>query len=155
MEGQSQPSKNFESLQTLVSGPLCFSLSSLLPSNQDFHFFNNFDNFKLPIDHISKISDSFLESIGLSAKIWGPKKAINSLNNIESIADDEAYDWLVNTDDDIFERFDVSMDEFQKIRKKEEETGRFIGLDPDNNGFQLVYGKKNKKGDGGLMSDCW
>ncbi|XVE62512.1 hypothetical protein DITRI_Ditri06bG0123600 [Diplodiscus trichospermus] len=159
MEGQSQSSNNSQSLHTLASGPLSSSLSSLssssrtLPSNQDFHFFNNFEDFKLPIDQIAKISDSLLESIGASAKIWGPKKAINLPNNIESIADDEAYDWLVNINDEILERFDVSTDEFQKIRKKEEEMGRFIGSDPDNDGFQLVYGKKKKKGDGGLMSD--
>ncbi|XWS57890.1 hypothetical protein CRYUN_Cryun09bG0212100 [Craigia yunnanensis] len=159
MESQSEPSKNAQSLQTLASGPLSSSLSSLfsssrtLPSNQDFHFFNNFDDFKLPIDQIAKTSDSLLESIGSSAKTWGRNEAINFPNNIESIADDEVYDWLVNINDEILERFDVSIDEFQKIRKKEEETGRFIGSDPDNNGFQLVYGKKKKKGDGGLMSD--
>ncbi|XVF06653.1 hypothetical protein REPUB_Repub06bG0068700 [Reevesia pubescens] len=159
MEGQSQPSKDGLSLQTLASGPLSSSISSLfsssrtLPSNQDFHFFNNFDDFKLPIDQIAKTSDSLLKSIGSSAKTWGSIKAINFPHNIESIADDEAYDWLVNLNDEILERFDVSMDEFQKIRKKEEETGRFIGLDPDNDGFQLVYGKKKKKGDGGLISD--
>ena len=159
MEAQSGPSKNAQSLQTLVSGPLSSSLSSLssssrtLPSNQDFHFFNNFDDFKLPIDQIAKISDSLLESIDSSAKTWGHNKAINFPNNIESIADDDAYDWLVNINDEILERFDVSIDEFQKIRKKEEETGRFIGSDPDNNGFQLVYGKKKKKGDDGVMSD--
>ncbi|XVF42600.1 hypothetical protein PTKIN_Ptkin01aG0377000 [Pterospermum kingtungense] len=159
MEPQFEPSKNAQSLQSLASGPLSSSLSSLssssrtLPSNQDFHFFNNFDDFKLPIDQIAKASDSLLESIGSSAKTWGPTKAIDFPNNIESIADDEAYDWLVNINDEIFERFDVSVDEFQKIRKKEEETGRFIGSDPDNSGFQLVYGKKKKKGDGRLMGD--
>ena len=158
MESQSEPSKNAQSLQTLASGPLSSSLSSLFsssrafPSNQDFHFFNNFDDFKLPIDQIAKTSDSLLESIGSSAKTWGSNVAINFPNTIESIADDEAYDWLVNINDEILERFDVSIDEFQKIRKKEEETGRFVGSDPDNNGFQLVYGKKEKKGDGGLMS---
>ncbi|XP_022718840.1 protein RRP6-like 2 isoform X2 [Durio zibethinus] len=156
---ESRPSENSQSLQNLASGPLCSSISSLssssraLPSNHDFHFFNNFNVFKHPIDQIAKTSDSLLESIGLSAKTWGANKAINFPNNIESIADDEAYDWLVNINDEILERFDVSMDEFQRIRKKEEETGRFIGSDPDNNGFQLVYGKKKKKTDSGLMSD--
>ncbi|KAK8713010.1 hypothetical protein V6N13_148238 [Hibiscus sabdariffa] len=159
MEGQSQPSESSQVLQTLASGPLSSSLSSLssssrtIPSNQDFHFFNNFNDFKLPIDQIAKISDSLLESIGASAKTWGANKVITFPNNIESIVDDEAYDWLVDINDEILERFDISMDEFQKIRKKEEETGRFIGSDPDNNGFQLVYGKKKKKVDGGLMSD--
>ncbi|XP_022742692.1 protein RRP6-like 2 [Durio zibethinus] len=160
MEAQSEPSKINQSLQTVASGPLSSSLSSLssssrtLPFNQDFHFFNNFEDFRLPIDQIAKISDSLLESIGSSAKTWGPNRVTNFPHNIESIADDEAYDWLVNINDEILERFDVSIDEFQEIRKKEEETGRFIGSNPDNSGFQLVYGKKKKKGDGGLMSDA-
>ncbi|XP_039017651.1 protein RRP6-like 2 isoform X2 [Hibiscus syriacus] len=160
MEDQSQPSKSSQVIQKLASGPLSSSLSSLssssrtLPSNQDFHFFNNFNDFKLPIDQIAKISDSLLESIGASAKTWGANKVINFPNNIESIVDDEAYDWLVDINDEIWERFDVSMDEFQKIRKKEEASGRFIGSDPDNIEFQLVNGKKKKKKvDGGLMSD--
>ncbi|MBA0590832.1 hypothetical protein Gorai_019523, partial [Gossypium raimondii] len=158
MEAQSQPSENSQILQTLALGPLSSSLSSLssssptLPSNQDFHFFNNFSDFKLPIDQIAKTSDSLLESIGASAKTWGANKAINFPSNLDSIADDEAYDWLVDINDELLERFDVSIDEFHKIRKKEEETGRFIGSDPDNNGFQLVYGKK-KKINGGLVSD--
>ncbi|GMI65046.1 RRP6-like 2 [Hibiscus trionum] len=159
MEGQSQSSESSQVLQTLASGPLSSSLSSLssssrtLPSNQDFHFFNNFNDFKLPIDQIAKISDSLLESIGASAKTFGANKVINFPNNIEGIVDDEAYDWLVDINDEIWERFDVSMDEFQMIRKKEEEAGRFIGSDLDRNGFQLVCGKKKKKVDGGLTSD--
>ncbi|KAE8713430.1 Polynucleotidyl transferase [Hibiscus syriacus] len=159
MEDQSQPSKSSQVIQKLASGPLSSSLFSLssssrtLPSNQDFHFFNNFNDFKLTIDQIAKISDSFLESIGASAKTWGANKVINLPNNIESIVDDEAYDWLVDINDEIWERFDVSMDEFQKIRKKVEASGRFIGSDPDNIGFQLVNGKKKKKVDGRLMSD--
>ncbi|KAK8260390.1 hypothetical protein V6Z12_D13G118300 [Gossypium hirsutum] len=159
MESLSEPSKDAQSLQTLASGTFSSSLSSLssssrtLPSNQDFHFFKNFDGFKLPIDQIAKISDSLLESIGSSAKTWCANKAINFPDRIGSIADDEAYDWLVDINDEILERFDVSVDEFQNIRKKEEETGRFIGSDPEINGFQLVYEKKKKKGDGGLMGD--
>ncbi|OMO67884.1 hypothetical protein CCACVL1_20240 [Corchorus capsularis] len=159
MESQSQPSENSQFIHNLASGPLSSSVSSLssssrtLPSDQDFHFFNNFDDFKLPIDQITKTSQSLLESIGSSAKAWGANKAINFPDKIDSIADDEAYDWLVNINDEILERFDVSMDEFQRIRKKEEETGRPIGSDPDSNGFQLVYGKKKKKGDVAQVPD--
>ncbi|TYI47734.1 hypothetical protein E1A91_D13G195000v1 [Gossypium mustelinum] len=156
MEAQSEPSKNAQSLQTLASGPLSSSLSSLasssrtLPSNQDFHFFNNFDDFRLPIDRIAKTSDSLLQFIGSSSKTWDPNNAIHFPNNIDSITDDEAYRWLVDMNDDILEQFDVSVDEFQE---KEEKTGRLFGSDPDNNGFKLVQGKKKKKGDSGLMSD--
>ncbi|OMO70391.1 hypothetical protein COLO4_28619 [Corchorus olitorius] len=161
MESQSHPSENSQFIHNLASGPLSSSVSSLssssrtLPSDQDFHFFNNFDDFKLPIDQITKTSQSILESIGSSAKAWGANKAINFPDKIDSIADDEAYDWLVNINDEILERFDVSMDEFQRIRKKEEETGRHIGSDPDSNGFQLVYGKKKKKGDFAQVPDSF
>ncbi|KAK5772880.1 hypothetical protein PVK06_049180 [Gossypium arboreum] len=156
MEAQSEPSKNAQSLQTLASGPLSSSLSSLasssrtLPSNQDFHFFNNFDDFRLPIDRIAKTSDSLLQFIGSSSKTWDPNNAIHFPNNIDRITDDETYRWLVDMNDDILEQFDVSVDEFQV---KEEKTGRFFGSDLDNNGFQLVQGKKKKKGDSGLISD--
>ncbi|XP_021281829.1 protein RRP6-like 2 [Herrania umbratica] len=159
MESQSEPSKSSQSLQALASGPLSSSVSSLssssrtLPSNQDFHFFHNFDQFKLPIDQIDNTSHSLLESIGSSAKAWGANKAINFPNKIENIADDEAYDWTVNIIDECLERFDMYTDEFQKIRKKQEETGRVNGADPDTDGFQVVHGKKKKKGDGGLVRD--
>ncbi|KAK8591386.1 hypothetical protein V6N13_031432 [Hibiscus sabdariffa] len=159
MEARSDHSNNGQSLQTLVSGPLSSSLSSLsssartLPSNQEFHFFNNFDNFRLPFNQITKTSDSLLQFIGSSSKNWGPNNSINFPNNIGSIADDEAYRWLTDINDGILEQFDVSVDEFQKIREKEEETGRVAGSDPDNNGFQLVQGKKKKKGmEGGSSS---
>ncbi|KAK6243542.1 hypothetical protein QUC31_009951 [Theobroma cacao] len=159
MESQSEPSKSFQSLQALASGPLSSSVSSLssssqtLPSNQDFHFFYNFDQFKLPIDQIDNTSHSLLESIGSSAKAWGSNKAINFPNKIENIADDEAYDWTVNIIDECLERVDLYTDEFQKIRKKQEETGRVNGADADTDGFQVVHGKKKKKGAGGLVRD--
>ncbi|KAL0346918.1 UNVERIFIED_CONTAM: protein RRP6-like 2 [Sesamum calycinum] len=62
--------------------------------------------------------------------------------------DDVALDWLVNVNDEIFERIDVSLDEFKRLRNKEEESGvRMMKVDDDDeeNGFQMVYGKKNKK----------
>ncbi|XP_028761310.1 protein RRP6-like 2 isoform X2 [Neltuma alba] len=81
-----------------------------------------------------------LEAIGSSAHLWG--KEIDLPMDI-----DDAYDWLVNVNDEVFERFDVSFDEFLRIRKKEEETGRPTSSLPDSDdGFQLVYGKKKKKG---------
>ncbi|GMI85466.1 RRP6-like 2 [Hibiscus trionum] len=159
MEARSDHSKNAQSFQTLVSCPLSSSLSSLssssrtLPSNQDFHFFNNFDNFRLPINQIANTSDSLLQFIGSSSNNWGPNNAINFPNNIESMADGEAYSWLTDTNEGILEQVDVSVDEFQMIREKEEEMGRVIGSDLDNNGYKLVQGKKKKKGDGGLVRD--
>lgn len=58
--------------------------------------------------------------------------------------DDEAYDWLVNYNDELFERFDASLDEFKKIRNKEEETGVRVKNLVDDDGFQLVQGRKKK-----------
>ncbi|KAE8710330.1 Polynucleotidyl transferase [Hibiscus syriacus] len=152
MEARSDHSKNAQYIKTLVPGPLSSS-SRTLPSNQEFNFFNNFDNFRLPINQIDKTSDSLLQIIGSSSKNSGPNNSINFPNNIDRIADDEAYRWLTGMNDGILEQFNVSVDEFQKIREKEEEMGCVDGSDPSNNGFQLVQGNKKKKGDGGLTRD--
>ncbi|KAL4326292.1 hypothetical protein GQ457_11G006270 [Hibiscus cannabinus] len=151
IESPSEPSTNPQSVQTLASTISSLSSSSrTLPSNHDFHFFNNFNDFKLPIDQIAQISDSLLGSIGSSAKTLCIDNAIGFPNDI---ADDEAYDWLVDVNDQILERLDVSIDEFKNIRNKQEETGGFVGSDQDIDGFRLVYGKKKKKGDCGLMDE--
>ncbi|WCJ43580.1 Polynucleotidyl transferase ribonuclease H fold protein with HRDC domain [Euphorbia peplus] len=133
------PSKS-ENLQTLTLGPLSSSLSSLsasahsIPSNKDFHFYYNFDDFKLPIQQIAHKSQSLLDSIGSSNPIFD-----DTLLFPGDVDADESYDWLVNMNDEILERLQVSLDEFQSVRKMEEETG--MGSE---NGFQLVYGKKKK-----------
>ncbi|KDP39663.1 hypothetical protein JCGZ_02683 [Jatropha curcas] len=137
------PTKS-QTLQTLTTGPLSSSLSSLsgssrtIPSSKDFHFYYNFDEFKLPIKQIAAKSQSLLESIGSSNRLF--KERLNFPGDLDI---DDAYDWLVNVNDEILERFDVSVDEFQSIRKKEEETGRASGMEIES-GFQLVYGKKKK-----------
>ncbi|KAF3442993.1 hypothetical protein FNV43_RR16911 [Rhamnella rubrinervis] len=135
-----------QALHSLTTGTLGSSLSKLsgssrgIPSNKDFHFFYNFDEFKAPVEEISRQSQSMLESIGSSARVWGKEMALP-----EDI--DDAYDWLVNMNDEVFERFDMSVDEFQRIRK-EEETGRSTNATAAaaelDNGFQLVCGKKKK-----------
>lgn len=140
-----------QSLQTLTKGPFASSVSNLsgssrgIPSNQDFHFYNNFDEFRVPVQEIAMKSQSMLESVGSSAHIWGKEIAFPKDT-------DEAYDWLVDVNDEIFERFDMSVDEFQRIRKKEEETGRAANASSvTDDGFQLVCGKK-KKGASPLLS---
>jgi exosome complex exonuclease RRP6 len=55
----------------------------------------------------------------------------------------------VNVNDEIFERFDASIDEFRRVR---EETGRVVGVDSED-GFQLVLRKKNKKSMKNTVSD--
>eukprot|EP01018_Ginkgo_biloba_P039978 Gb_09616 [translate_table: standard] len=56
---------------------------------------------------------------------------------------DNAHDWLVNMQDDIFERVHISMDEFKRA-KKEHENGKPGGLIDIKSGFQLVYGNRKK-----------
>ena len=146
---QPQARGKAQTFQNLTAGPLSSSVAKLsgssrcIPSDKDFHFYYNFDEFKNPIEDIAKKSQSMMETIGSSANLWGNEMAL-------PMDIDEAYDWLVNVNDEVFERFDVSVDEFQRVRKKEEETGRPMGsLVDSENGFQLVYGKK-KKGVGHL-----
>lgn len=147
MDVDQSDSQKPQTLQSLASGSLGSSLSRLsgssrgIPADKDFHFYYNFDEFKIPIRSIERQSQSMLETIGSSAGVWGKEMAFPEDT-------DDAYDWLVNVNDEIFERFDVSLDEFQRIRKEEEEeeSGRAVALttaDPDD-GFQLVCGKKKK-----------
>ncbi|KAK9078581.1 hypothetical protein SSX86_002638 [Deinandra increscens subsp. villosa] len=129
---------SFPSLISKLSGP-----SRGIPCNKDFHFYFNFEEFKNPIQEIAKNSQSILESIGSSAEqLWGKKQV--KFPNLDD-DDDEAYDWLVNFNDELFERFDASVDEFKKIRNKEEETGvRVMNSVGDDDGFQLVQGRRKK-----------
>ncbi|KAJ9540468.1 hypothetical protein OSB04_026974 [Centaurea solstitialis] len=95
--------------------------SRAIPCNKDFHFYFNFEEFKIPIQEIAKKSHSILETIGSSAdQLWGKKQM--GFPNGDLDDDDEAYDWLVNFNDEVFERFDASVDEFKKVRDKEEES---------------------------------
>ncbi|RID62307.1 hypothetical protein BRARA_E01390 [Brassica rapa] len=127
------------------------SSSRLIPSSKDFHFFYNFDDFKRPTDDVSATSQSLLETIGDSEQVLG--KSIRFPGDIE---EDDADDWLCNVNDEFLERFDVSVDEFQRLRKKEEEIGRTLLLpasDFEEDGFQMVYGKKKKPVVGGSGRD--
>lgn len=129
--------KKVHALQTLTAGPLSSSVAKLaassrcLPSDKDFHFYRNFDEFKVPVDEIARESRSMLEAIGAFPT-----------------DDDDAYDWLVNVNDDVLERFDSAADEFRKVRAAEEETGRPVVNVMEDDGFQLVTGRKKKGGRG-------
>lgn len=133
-----------QSLRTLSTGPISSSVSKLsgssrvLPSEKDFHFYCNFDEFKSPIDEIRAKSQSMLQQIGSSKHLWGGKEMGFPMD-----VDEEGYDWLVNVNDEVIERFDVSMGEFSRLRKAEEEGTR-PGPMVDETGFQLVCGKKKK-----------
>lgn len=140
------PKQKAEALGRFSTGGLPSSLAKVcgssrgIPSEKDFHFYYNFDEFKIPVKEIANKSNSMLESIG-SEQLCGKK-----MNFPEDL--DDAYDWLVNVNDEVLERFDVSVDEFKKLRKEEEETRvSVMGVgagDDSENGFQLVYGKKKK-----------
>uniref|UniRef100_A0A2P2LTH0 Uncharacterized protein MANES_08G154300 n=1 Tax=Rhizophora mucronata TaxID=61149 RepID=A0A2P2LTH0_RHIMU len=135
-----------QTLKMLSSGSLASSLSSLasssrdIPSNKDFHYYYNFDEFKVPMQQIAAKSQSLLQSIGSYGGIF--KKSLRFPGDLDADVDDSAaYDWLVNVNDDILERFDASVDEFESGLG----TGAGPGPGPDTeSGFQLVYGKKKK-----------
>ncbi|GFP91797.1 exosome component 10 [Phtheirospermum japonicum] len=135
-----------------AKGPLPTSMAKLsgssriIPSQKDFHFYNNFQEFKHPVQEFDRKSKDLLEKIGASENLFGKPIPLPDDKDVE-LDDDVALDWLVNVNDEIFERFDVSLDDFKRLRKGEEESGvRTMRVDgEEENGFQMVYGKKNKK----------
>ncbi|CAN1127087.1 hypothetical protein LINPERPRIM_LOCUS29385, partial [Linum perenne] len=78
-----------QALASLTTRPLSSSLSSLvvssrtISSNKDFHFFNNFDEFKTPVNRIASKSHSLLD-----------------------IDSEEASDWFLNVNDEVLKRFE-------------------------------------------------
>ena len=81
--------------QTLASSLSKLSTSSRgVPSGKDFHFFNNFDDFKNPICEIFNKSMSMLHTINDNAQVWrqqeGPPKADAAFPEADM---DDAYDW--------------------------------------------------------------
>ncbi|CAL1382429.1 unnamed protein product [Linum trigynum] len=148
IDQSSQAPSQSQTLRTLTAGPLSSSLSSLaassrtIPFNKDFHFFYNFDDFKSPVKRIASKSQSLLQSIGSSGAVT--KEEIEFPGDAD-IDCEEASDWLVNVNDEIFERFDSSADEFEVLRKSQEENAARNNSVMDSDGFQTVYGKKKKK----------
>ncbi|KAF7148916.1 hypothetical protein RHSIM_Rhsim03G0051500 [Rhododendron simsii] len=150
-QSQTQSTKHkAETLQRFTSGPLSSSLSKLsgssrgIPSDKDFHFYYNFAEFKSPVKAISDDAELMLRAIGSSsAQLWGKEMEFPRGDL------DDAYDWLVSANDEVFERFDVSVDDFRRARKEAEEGGPsgMVAIAEDSeSGFQLVYGKHKKKG---------
>lgn len=141
-----------QNLQKLVRGPLASSIQNLsdssrnIPPGTDFHFFNNFPAFREPIKIIKNRSESLLREIGASQSLWKRPSHF-------PVDSDEAYDWLVSIQDDIFERVDVSMDEFKRVRN-EQHSGKPGSFDDIESGFQLVYGSRKKGRDRKLALDA-
>nr|POE78900.1 protein rrp6-like 2 [Quercus suber] len=62
--------------QTLASSLSKLSASSRgVPFGKDFHFLNNFDDFKNPIREISNKSTSMLHTINDNAQVWRQQAA--------------------------------------------------------------------------------
>ncbi|CAL0317147.1 unnamed protein product [Lupinus luteus] len=138
-----QPHTNSHTLQTLTSAPISSSISNLSSSDRDFKFYRNFNEFKLPVNEISKESQFMLQSIGASI----------AKDSTFPVDIDEAYDWAVNVNDDVLERFDISADEFRKVRMDEEEgvVREEANSAMEDDGFTLVC--RNKKKNGGKNCD--
>ncbi|KAM5550395.1 hypothetical protein ABKV19_027521 [Rosa sericea] len=135
-ESTPPPPARAQLLQNLATATANLSGSSrAIPSGEDFHYYRNFDEFKLPMEEMAKRSQSMLESIGSSASL---EMAFRQDLDLE-----EAYDWLVNVNDEVLERVDASVDEFKRSRKEKEV----------DEGFQLVCGKKMKKKQGDQSKD--
>lgn len=144
-----------EALQSLATGSLSTSIARLsgsargIPSDKDFHFYYLFDEFRAPISEIAASSKAMLEKIGSAEQFWASGSG-NALPG-EDIDDNAVYNWLVSVNDEILERLDVSVEEFLRIRKEQEQGGgKKAAVDED--GFQLVRGKKkaamaNHRGD--------
>lgn len=123
--------------------------SRFIPQQKDFHFYDNFPEFKVPVRETGEKSKQLLKEIGELQELFGKVIEFPSDKDIE-LDDDVAYDWLEDVNDELLERFDVSLDEFKLLRKKDEESGRrrIMRNDDDHesgDGFQVVSGRK--KGD--------
>ncbi|CAN4110182.1 unnamed protein product [Withania somnifera] len=136
-------SKNAEdTLRKVTSGPLPSTVAKLsgssrgIPTDRDFHFCNNFSEFRTPISQIDKKSKEILEKVGALSQLWG-----KSISLPEDLGDNESGEWLVNINDDVLEKLASSLDEFKLVRKKEEDTGAKMEVS------EVVCRKKNRKVD--------
>ncbi|XP_015970915.1 protein RRP6-like 2 [Arachis duranensis] len=112
--------------------------SQRIPTEQSFHhFYLNFDEFKRPIDEIARRSQSMLESIGVTTHAWNT--GVDFPSDI-----DDAYEWVVDMNDELLEWFDESVSEVRKAREEDEE---FEEVELEN-GFGLVRVKKEGAGVG-------
>lgn len=105
-------SPGLKSLEALIGGSLPENLSKLsstclaIPANKDFHFLCNFDEFKLRIDEISGTSQCVLETIGGFCR--------KPMRYSGDVVGDDAYDWLVNLNDEVLQRIDLDLEDTMK-----------------------------------------
>uniref|UniRef100_A0A0D9XJZ6 HRDC domain-containing protein n=1 Tax=Leersia perrieri TaxID=77586 RepID=A0A0D9XJZ6_9ORYZ len=134
------------------SGPLAAAAARLagrsraLPASRDFHFYHNFPSFRSPIDAAAAKAEASLAVLGGAASLYPKQQPPFPKGDLE---DDAAQDWVVGVIDDLSEQFGASLDEFKAVREKEEATGRRAeAAETEEDGFQVVYGKKKKRMDG-------
>lgn len=94
---------------------LSISLQSI-PSDDNFRFHYNFPEFRHLIEELTRKSQSMLNKIGSSDHIWGTGSSFPS--DI-----DDAYEWIVNANEDVLELVDELVDEFHRVLKEEGEDG--------------------------------
>lgn len=82
-------------------------LSEDFPAEKDFHFYNNFPQFKTPVRGIQAQAEAVLNDIGL-AKRLRPETSRFPRDP------DESYDWLVALQDDLVEGIDAAVDQLNK-----------------------------------------
>ncbi|MCD9638446.1 hypothetical protein HAX54_022442 [Datura stramonium] len=133
-----------DTLRKVTSGPMPKTVAKLsgssrgIPTDRDFHFYNNFSEFRTPISEIEKKSKEILQKVGALSELWGKPISFPE----EDPDDGESGEWLVNINDDVLEKLASSLDEFRLLRKEEEETG--VKMEDSESGFQVVCRKKNK-----------
>ncbi|MED6222725.1 hypothetical protein PIB30_067151 [Stylosanthes scabra] len=130
----------------MISKPTITTISAssrCIPSDKDFHFYRNFGEFKVPIADIARESQLIFKAIGAShpGKFGVGRWQRRSLPN-------DAYNWLMNVNDNILEQFDVMADEFERVRQKEEKIGctksSAAFTEDSNDRFQLVCGNNKR-----------
>jgi len=85
--------------------------SPCIPSGEDFRFYYKFPEFRRPIEEIARRTQAMLNTIGAAENIWGRGSAFP--------ADvDDAYEWLVTANDDVFELVDELVDELRRIKRE-------------------------------------
>ncbi|CAJ2672032.1 unnamed protein product [Trifolium pratense] len=108
-----------------------------IPSSDDFRFNYNIPEFRRLIDELTRKSQSMLNKIGSSDHIWGPGSSFP--------ADiDDAYEWIVNANDDVLELVNEVVDEFHKVLKEQD-------MEEGEDGFFKI--KKGKNGIGYFGDD--
>uniref|UniRef100_F6HMM2 Uncharacterized protein n=1 Tax=Vitis vinifera TaxID=29760 RepID=F6HMM2_VITVI len=141
-QGQSLNLDLTKSTASLSSSISRLSRSSrAVPSDKDFHFFHNFEEFRAPVKEIAAASQAMLQMIGSSADIWGREMAYPE-------DADEGYEWVVDRNDEAYDRFDAAAEEFRGLRLKQEQSRIDSG-----DGFQLVCGRKKKWGQSEMGQD--